>query len=131
MVYDAETWRPYCHVADISKAIFTVLEGDDDLVRGEVFNVGHSDENYTKQMLVDAVLAELGGGEVKFVEGGFDARNYRVSFGKIAETLGFVPDHRVPGAMASLVAAIKAGAFNDVGERPDFYGNRTVRAGVS
>ena len=25
-VYDAETWRPYCHVADISKAIVTALE---------------------------------------------------------------------------------------------------------
>jgi len=130
VVYDAETWRPYCHIADISKAIITVLESAEDQVRGEVFNVGHSDENYTKQMLVDVVLAELGGGEVQYVEGGFDARNYRVSFDKIADRLGFAPDHRVPQAVSSLVAAVRAGVFDDADQRPDFYGNRTVRSGV-
>lgn len=131
VVYDAETWRPYCHIADIAKAIVTVLESPTEKVRGEVFNVGHSDENYTKQMLVEAVRAELGRGEVQFTEGGFDARNYRVSFDKIARELGFEPDFRVPMAIHNLVEAIEAGAFADVDQRPGFYGNRTIRAGVA
>ena len=33
-VYDADTWRPYCHVADISTAILTVLEAPAELVGG-------------------------------------------------------------------------------------------------
>ena len=61
VVYDADTWRPYCHVADISRAIITVLEAPAEPSRGEVFNVGHSDENYTKRMVVDAVQEHLGG----------------------------------------------------------------------
>jgi nucleoside-diphosphate-sugar epimerase len=61
LVYDADTWRPYCHVADISKAIMTVLDSPEEKVRGEVFNVGNSDVNYTKRMLADAALAALGG----------------------------------------------------------------------
>lgn len=127
VVYDADTWRPYCHVADISRAIMTVLEADEDAVRGEVFNVGHDDENYTKRMVVDAVQERLGGtGRVSFVEGGQDARNYRVSFAKIGEKLGFETEHRVPVTIGNLVAAIEAGAFPDVEERLAFYTNHSV-----
>jgi nucleoside-diphosphate-sugar epimerase len=129
-VYDAETWRPYCHVADISKAIVTALEAPVDSVRGEVFNVGHSDENYTKQMLAELAEAASGSERIKYVQGGFDARNYRVSFEKIADRLGFVPDFRVPIAVNNLVGAIRAGAFDDFDERPDFYRNKVIRAGV-
>ncbi len=124
VVYDADTWRPYCHVADISRAIMTVLTGPESEVRGEIFNVGHSDENYTKRMVVDAVQEHLGGaGRVRFTEGGNDPRNYRVSFEKIGEQLGFEPRERVPRTVGRLIAAVQAGAFSDFRERPNFYTN--------
>lgn len=127
IVYDADTWRPYCHVEDISTAIITALSARDELVRGEVFNVGHSDENYTKRMVVDVVQDALGGaGRVSFEEGGRDPRNYRVSFERIRETLGFEPRHRVPGTVARLVAAIQDGLFADVDSRPSYYTNHSV-----
>jgi nucleoside-diphosphate-sugar epimerase len=127
VVYDADTWRPYCHVGDIARAVLTVLEADRDRVRGGVFNVGHSDENYTKRMIVDAVQEHLGGsGRVRFTEGGQDARNYRVSFDRIQRELGFEAQHRVPSAIGSLIAAIEAGAFADAEERPSFYTNHRV-----
>jgi len=124
LVYDADTWRPYCHVEDISSAIITVLEAEEEKVRGEVFNVGHSDENYTKRMVVDAVQEHLGGaGRVAYNEGGVDPRNYRVSFEKIRERLGFEPVHRVPESAGHLIEAVQAGAFSDFAERPSFYTN--------
>jgi nucleoside-diphosphate-sugar epimerase len=127
VVYDADTWRPYCHVADISRAIITVLEAPGAKVRGEVFNVGHSDENHTKRMVVDAVQEHLGGtGKVRFTEGGQDARNYRVAFDKIRERLGFEAAHRVPDTAGRLIEAIRAGAFTDVDARPSFYTNHAV-----
>ena len=129
VVYDADTWRPYCHVADIAKAITTTLEADADTVRGQVFNVGHSEENHTKRMVVDAVLDHLGGaGNVSFTEGGQDARNYRVSFEKIHQVLGFEPDHRVHPSVGNLIEAIRAGAFADVTARPTFYTNHSIPA---
>ena len=127
VVYDADTWRPYCHVEDISKAIMTVFAAPAEKVRGEVFNVGHSDENYTKRMVVDAVQEHLDGrGRVSYVEGGQDARNYRVAFDKIRDAIGFEADHRVPTTTGRLIAAIRAGAFDDVEARPTFYTNHTV-----
>lgn len=132
LVYDADTWRPYAHVEDISKAIMTVMEADRDLVRGEVFNVGHSDQNYTKRMVVEAIQDALdGAGSVSYKEGGTDPRNYKVSFEKIRETLGFEPDYTVPHTIASICAAVQAGAYDDLAERDNFYGNRAVELGSS
>jgi nucleoside-diphosphate-sugar epimerase len=127
VVYDADSWRPYCHVADISKAIRTVLSASEEAVRGEVFNVGASDENYTKRMVVDVVQRHLdGAGRVEFSEGGRDARNYRVSFEKIRSALGYESDHRVPESVGHLIEAIRLGAFGDVEERPRFYTNYAI-----
>jgi nucleoside-diphosphate-sugar epimerase len=127
VVYDADTWRPYCHVRDISRAVERVLAAPEPEVRGEVFNVGHSEENYTKRMVVDAALERLDGTRrVSYTEGGSDARNYRVSFEKIAERLGFVPEVRVPDAISSLVEAVLAGAYADLDARPGFYTNHEV-----
>jgi nucleoside-diphosphate-sugar epimerase len=127
VVYDADTWRPYCHVDDIAEAIMTVLDASADAVAGEVFNVGHSAENYTKRMVVEAVLEHLGGnGHVTYTEGGSDPRNYRVSFDKIAAMLGFESQRRVPSSVGKLIDAIRSGAFDDVEARPRFYGNDSV-----
>jgi nucleoside-diphosphate-sugar epimerase len=123
VVYDADTWRPYCHVADISQAIITALNTPSEQVAGEVFNVGHDDENYTKRMLVEAITEQMESPpRVVFEEGGRDPRNYRVSFQKVAG-LGFEPRQRVPESMGRLLQAIKAGAFSDFEARRGFYTN--------
>jgi nucleoside-diphosphate-sugar epimerase len=127
LVYDADTWRPYCHVADISRAIGMVLDAPRDDVAAEVFNVGHLDENFTKRMVVEAVQEHLGGaGKLSFHEGGVDPRNYRVNFDKIRERIGFEPIMRVPVSVGNLVRAIQGQGFPDVPERPLFYTNHTV-----
>src|SRR5262249_20426816 len=127
VVYDADTWRPYCHVSDISKAILTVFDAPTDKVDQEVFNVGHSDENYTKRMVVDVVQEAIGGtGRVAFQEGGVDPRNYRVDFSKIRDVLGYEPDMRVPVSVAAVAEAVQAGAFADFDSRRGFYTNHTI-----
>ena len=127
VVYDADTWRPYCHVSDISKAVITALEAPAEQVAGEVFNVGHSDENYTKRMVVDVVQEAIGGtGKVTFEEGGRDPRNYRVSFEKIRDRLGYEPDFRVPMSVAAVTEAVQAGSFVDFPDRPGFYTNHAI-----
>jgi nucleoside-diphosphate-sugar epimerase len=123
-VYDADTWRPYCHVTDTSRAVMTVLEADEGTVGGEVFNVGSEAGNHTKRMVVDTALAAMGGeGKVKFTEGGVDARNYRVSFTKIQDRLGFRAEHGVAESVGALVEAVRAGMFPAVQQNPLYYLN--------
>lgn len=127
LVYDADTWRPYCHVADISTAVGMVLDSPRDEVCAEVFNVGHSDENFTKRMVVNAIQEQLGGaGKLSFHEGGVDPRNYRVNFDKIRERIGFEPKFRMPVSVGNLVRVLQSGGFPDVAERPLFYTNHAV-----
>ncbi len=108
-VYDADTWRPYCHVEDLSRAVCMVLAADPATVRGQVFNVGSTSENYTKRMLAELIARLRPNVEVVYREGGVDARNYRVSFDKIQRDLGFRSAYSVADHMPRLLAAMETG----------------------
>ena len=127
LVYDAETWRPYCHVQDLSTAILTVLDAPRGLVHGEVFNVGDADQQFTKLMVVDEVQKHVADARVSYRDGDTDPRNYRVAFEKIALTLGFRTRHTVQDYIATLVSAVNDGVFNDVRIGDPRYGNYEVR----
>ena len=53
LVFDAHTWRPYCHVRDFVRLIQKVLEAPNELVANQVFNAGGDVNNFTKKMIVD------------------------------------------------------------------------------
>ena len=84
-------WRPYVHVRDAARAIRHVLETPVERVSGRVYNVGRSDENYRKLDLVEVIVGRLGRGDVRYVHRAEDPRDYRVSFERIRDELGFVP----------------------------------------
>lgn len=125
-VYDKDTWRPYCHVRDIAGAVIRVLEAPEEKVRGEVFNVGADENNYTKAMIIDEILTHIDG-KVSYVEKGSDPRNYRVSFAKIKNVLGFEPRHSVKAFVPELIEAVRSGLYLRSEEIPGYYGNYDVR----
>jgi nucleoside-diphosphate-sugar epimerase len=127
IVYDEATWRPYCHVLDISEAIVRVLEADRSRVSGEIFNVGGDAGNYTKAMLVNEITKILPNSSISYERGGRDPRDYRVSFGKIKQVLDFEPRHGVPEGIARIIEGVRSGLFDDVDQRAAFYGNYVVR----
>ena len=47
-VYDADTWRPYLHLKDLSLIVKEFLNLNK-LKKVNVYNVGFSEENYTKK----------------------------------------------------------------------------------
>jgi nucleoside-diphosphate-sugar epimerase len=126
LVFDAETWRPYCHVRDFGRLMRRVLEAPLELVGGEVFNAGGDVNNYTKQMIVDELRLRLPDAPVRFQEHGSDPRNYRVSFAKLRERLLFEPAITVPEGIDELLGALRAGLFRDVDARRSFYGNYEI-----
>jgi nucleoside-diphosphate-sugar epimerase len=112
-VFGEQFWRPYVHVADAARAIRTVVDAPAADVAGEVYNVGHSDENYRKLDLVELVTKRLGRGEVSFVHRDEDPRDYKVSFEKIRGALGFVPERRVADGIDEIVRSLEEGRFGD------------------
>jgi nucleoside-diphosphate-sugar epimerase len=61
LVYDAHTWRPYCHVHDFARLIARVLDFPVADVRFQVFNAGGDANNHTKRSIVALVLERLPG----------------------------------------------------------------------
>ena len=112
-VFGEQFWRPYVHVRDAARAIVLVLGSSEAAVAGRVFNVGHSDENYTKRHLVDLIVGRLGYGDVRYVRRDEDPRDYRVSFERIAGELGYVPRLRVPDGIGEVVEGLEAQRFGD------------------
>jgi nucleoside-diphosphate-sugar epimerase len=126
VVFDAETWRPYCHVRDFARLIHMVLAADPDRVRGAVFNAGGDVNNHTKQSIVEMILARLPGRRVSYKEVGSDPRNYRVDFSRVRTVLGFEPQWSVEDGVDELIAQLGSGFFNDFDANRDFYGNYSV-----
>ncbi len=113
-VFGEQFWRPYVHVRDAARAVVIVLEAPAEKVRSNVFNVGDSRENYQKKQLVDLILAELPeAAEVQYVCKEEDPRDYRVSFEKIAKTLGYRITRTVPTGIKEVIQAIDDRIFTD------------------
>jgi len=131
LVYDANTWRPYCHVQDFAIVINKVLEASLDKVAFEVFNAGGEINNYTKQMIVDSIISFLPDAKIKYKEHGTDPRNYRVAFNKIQEILSFEPKFTINDGIKELINALKQHLFDNVEQNKNFYGNYSIDYNVS
>ena len=112
-VYGELFWRPYVHVRDAARAVATVLGRATGDIAGRVFNVGDSEENYRKRDLAELIVSRLGRGDVSYVHREEDPRDYRVSFARIREELGYVPAHRVSDGIDELIGALEERRFGD------------------
>jgi nucleoside-diphosphate-sugar epimerase len=112
-VFGEQFWRPYIHVRDAGRAVRTVLDADPSEVEHEVFNAGRSGENYRKLDLVDEIGRQTPRGRVSYVKRDEDPRDYKVSFDKIRETLGFETEMTVPDGIGEIIEALEEGRFGD------------------
>jgi nucleoside-diphosphate-sugar epimerase len=125
-VYDADTWRPYCHVKDFARLIDTVLKAPEEKVSFEIFNAGGEINNATKQMIVDAILKKIPEGVVTYNNQGGDPRNYRVSFAKVNRVLNFQPKYSISDGIDELIDAHNKSIFIHVDKNRDFHGNYNI-----
>ena len=113
VIFGEQFWRPYCHVKDFSNAFITVLKSPTKKVAYNVFNVGDTQENYTKQMLVDEIKKVLPEAKIKYVDKNDDPRDYRVNSDKIKRELGFKISMRVPDGIKEVKQMIQEGLIKD------------------
>jgi nucleoside-diphosphate-sugar epimerase len=123
VVYDADTWRPYCHVRDFARLILRVLEAPPERISFEVFNGGGDANNLTKRQIVRLVLEHAPNGRVVYRDNSADPRNYRVDFRKVRETLQFEPEFDVAYGIGEIIGALRSHLLDDVHARRTYYGN--------
>lgn len=111
-IFGRRFWRPYCHVRDLARACIAVLEADRRGLHREVFCVGDTRENYTKEMIYSILVDEIPGARVSFEGEVDDPRDYRVDCSKIA-TLGFRATRTVREGVREVYGLLRAGAIPD------------------
>ncbi|MCE1275043.1 MAG: NAD(P)-dependent oxidoreductase, partial [Chlorobiales bacterium] len=109
VVFGEQFWRPYCHVVDLCRSVLAVLDAEEEKVAFDVFNVGDTSENYQKQMIVDEILKQLPGSVIRYVSKNEDPRDYRVTFEKIRERLGFRISKTVPDGIRQIIQVVQDG----------------------
>lgn len=109
VVYGEQFWRPYVHVRDVARAIALVLASPAGDAGGEVFNVGSTEQNFQKQQLVELIRPHAPDAVVEYVRKDEDPRDYRVSFAKIADRLGYTITTPVAAGIAEIARLVEAG----------------------
>ncbi|MBN1252559.1 MAG: NAD(P)-dependent oxidoreductase [Bacteroidales bacterium] len=112
VIFGEQFWRPYCHVIDLARGVKAVFEAEDSKVAFEVFNVGDTNENYQKQMIVEEIRKQLPEAKIKYVKRDEDPRDYRVNFDKISNKLGYKITKKVPEGVEQIIKVIKDGFLN-------------------
>ena len=130
-VFGGGQWRPFVHVEDGSEAIVRCLAAPIETVRGRVYNVGSDEENHTMLEVADRIAALVPGALVIREPAAKEEPNYRVSFRRIREELGFVAEHSLDDAVLEIVDAIHAGEVEDYKDaRYSNYASMTNGAGT-
>jgi len=115
VVFGEQFWRPYIHVRDVARAMTHLLDAPPGKVAGQVFNVGGTEQNYTKKDLVEVIRREIRDDvEIEYVYKAEDPRDYRVSFEKIKSSLGFSTTRTVLHGVREVIDAIKQGVIVDL-----------------
>ena len=109
---DGKQWRPFVHVKDTSKAFMKVIEAENDLVNGQIFNVGSDNQNYQVFDLANFIADSIGIDFNYEWYGSTDNRSYKVNFDKIKEVLKFSPDYTPKEGSKEIFDALTNGNLN-------------------
>jgi nucleoside-diphosphate-sugar epimerase len=112
-VYGEQFWRPYVHVRDAARAMQLVLSSPAEKVAGRVFNVGSTDQNFQKLQLVEMIRPFVPDAAVEFVHKTEDPRDYRVSFSRISDQLGFKITRTVAQGIEELAHLVRSGIIQN------------------
>jgi nucleoside-diphosphate-sugar epimerase len=111
LIYQRGYSRSFVHVKDVVRGIVLGIEADEKKVRGQVFNLGAEEGNYTKDQIVNLVLKRIPEVVVEYKDLTFggDMRDITVSFEKIKRVLGFKTTLTVDDGVREVLHALKTG----------------------
>lgn len=125
-VFGGEQKRPNIHIKDMVDAYLLMLEVEDRLISGRIFNVGY--ENYKVKEIAQMVKKVVGPHiEIK-ISPTDDLRSYHISSEKITKELKFKPVYSVGEAVKDLVRAFKNGKLSAPMEDIRYYNIKTMLA---
>lgn len=115
LIYQRGYSRSFVHVRDVVRGIMLGLDAPEAKVRGQVYNLGADNGNYTKDQIVNLVLKRMPETVVEYRDMTFggDMRDISVSFAKIQQELGFKTTLDVDDGIRELLFALKTGLIRN------------------
>ncbi len=111
-IFGEDFWRPLIHVDDMASACISVVDASSITISGQIFNVGSSNENYTKKQLANIIQKHVSDIKIEIVKSKTDPRNYKVSFDKIKRILNFQPKRTVENSVVEILSKIEDGTVD-------------------
>jgi len=116
-VFGGNQWRPLLGVEDAAEVYIRCLEAKLKNVGNQVFNVGSDDQNYRIDDVAQIISGALGGVPISRDQSNLDSRDYRVSFAKLADVVGYAPQQTIDQAAREIVDNLRSGAIKDPSHR--------------
>jgi nucleoside-diphosphate-sugar epimerase len=116
-VFGGRQWRPLLGVEDAADVFVRCIEADLQKVGKRVFNVGSDGQNYRIDDVAEIISAALGGIPISRDNSNLDARDYRVSFARLTETLGFTPRQSIESAARAIYEKLQSGVIRNPAQR--------------
>jgi nucleoside-diphosphate-sugar epimerase len=115
IIYQRGYSRSFIHVHDVVRGILLGLEAEENLARGQVYNLGTDNGNYTKDQIVELVLKRMPETTVEYKDLTFggDMRDITISFAKIKRALGFEAALDVDDGVREVLHALKTGLIRN------------------
>jgi nucleoside-diphosphate-sugar epimerase len=108
-VWNGEQWRPFLHVQDAACTFMACLDAPAAQISGLIFNVGSPALNCQIRTLGEEVVRVIPNTRLSTIESE-DRRNYRVSFEKIQNVLGFRCRKNLAFGIEEIYASLRSGA---------------------
>ncbi len=116
-VFGGKQWRPLLGVEDAAEVFIRCIEADLQAVGNRIFNVGSDNQNYQIGEVAEIIGAALGGIPISRDNSNLDARDYRVSFSRLARTLGFEPKQTIDAAARTIFEKLRSGVIRNPAQR--------------
>jgi len=118
-VFGGEQLRPNLHIEDMTALYLRLLEAPSQQIDRKVWNAGY--QNLKVREIAELVRRVIGQHIPIVTEPTNDNRSYQVCSDKIAQELGFRPQHTVEDAVRGLKAAFESGRVPDALTAPRYY----------
>ncbi|MBP6180243.1 MAG: NAD(P)-dependent oxidoreductase [Anaerolineales bacterium] len=115
IIYQRGYSRSFVHIRDVVRGVIMGIEAEVTKVRGQVFNLGAENGNYSKNDIVQLVLKRMPETSVEYKDLTFggDMRDITVSFEKIKRVLGFDTTLNVDDGVREVLFALKSGLIRN------------------
>jgi nucleoside-diphosphate-sugar epimerase len=115
LVYQRGYSRSFLHIKDAVRGLMLGLQTPEELIRGQVYNLGTPDGNCTKDQIISLILKRLPETTVNYKDMTFggDMRDITVSYEKIRQVLQFTAQWTIDDGIREVLQALRTGMIRN------------------